>query len=155
MSNVQTFLLGSGGGGLLIETINNIAPDVTSNFTISAGPGIAITAISNGIQIAATDSAFAYTTVNAAASPYTVLATDYYISVDSSAGAVTLNFPNAPTSKRTWVVKDKTGSAATHFITITTPGGSVLFDGSTSYVLDDNYEAVQMLANPAGAYEMF
>jgi hypothetical protein len=95
-----------------------------------------------------------YTNVNFAASPYTVLATDQYISVDTSGGAITLRFPNAPTSNREWVVKDRTGNAGINNITITTVGGAVLFDGSTSYVINANYGSVQLIFNGT-SYEVF
>jgi hypothetical protein len=94
------------------------------------------------------------TTVNHAASPYTVLATDNYIAVDCSAGVVTLNFPNAPTTNRIWVVKDKTGSAATNNISITTPGGTVTIDGSTTYKLVANYTAISLLFDGTN-YEIY
>lgn len=96
-----------------------------------------------------------YTNVNHAASPYTVLATDYYISVDCSAGVVTLNFPNAPTAKQIWIVKDRTGNAATNNITLTTPGGTVTFDGLTSYIMNSNYQAINLLANGTPNYEIY
>jgi len=125
--------------------------------TLTAGANITITNAANSITISADTSAQSvhYTNVNAAASPYTVLAADYYISVDSSAGAVTLNFPNAPSANRIWVIKDRTGSAATHNITITTPGGTVTFDGSTSFVMNTAYESVQLLANTTPTYEIY
>lgn len=96
-----------------------------------------------------------YTAVNFAASPYTVLATDQYIAVDSSGGAVTLRFPNAPaTTGTTWTVKDKTGNALANNITITTPGGVVNFDGATTFVMNVNYQAVNLLWNGA-SYEIY
>lgn len=109
---------------------------------------------SNGF-VSALAQAFNYTSVNAAASPYTVLSTDYYISVDSSGGAVTLNFPNAPTFKQVWIVKDRVGSAATNNITLTTPGGTVTFDGSTTFVMNSNYQANQLIANSTPTYEIY
>ena len=96
-----------------------------------------------------------YTNVNHAASPYTVLASDNYISVDCSAGAVTLKFPNAPTAKRTWVVKDRTGSASTNNISITTVGGAVTIDGQTTYTINGNYVSVSLLANATPTYEVY
>jgi len=95
----------------------------------------------------------AYTNVNS--SPYTVLTTDYYLSVDCSGGAITLNFPNSPTANQRWVVKDRTGSAHTHNITLSTPGGTVTFDGSTSYVMSVNYGAVDLIANATPTYEIY
>lgn len=86
---------------------------------------------------------------------YTVLTTDYYISCDPSAGAITLNFPNAPTFKQRWIIKDRTGNAATNNITVTTPGGAVTFDGLTSYTMNSNYQAIELLANSTPTYEVY
>ncbi len=148
-------IVSTAAGGSVIETINNISPNSSGNFTISAGPGIVITPETNGIQVSASSNAPAYTNVTHAMSPYTVLASDYFLSVDGTAGAVTLNFPNSPTSLQTWIVKDRLGHALANNITLTTIGGADLFDGSTTYVLDDNYESIQILANPSLAYELF
>lgn len=86
---------------------------------------------------------------------YTVLGTDQYISCDSTAGAITLNFPNAPSASRTWTVKDRTGTAALNAITITTPGGIVTIDGSTTYTIVSNFGAVNLLANATPTYEVY
>jgi hypothetical protein len=98
---------------------------------------------------------FNYKNVNFGLSPYTVLSTDYYISVDSSGGPITLNFPNVPSSDQVWIVKDRTGTSATNNITITTTGGSVTFDGATSYVIATHYQAINLLANATPTYEVF
>lgn len=95
------------------------------------------------------------TYVTNATSPYTVLPADYFISVDSSAGPVTIYMPNSPTPKQVWVVKDRTGFAPTNPITITTTGGIILFDGTTSTILDDKNEAVTILADTIGGYELY
>jgi hypothetical protein len=96
-----------------------------------------------------------YTNVTHSLSPYTVLSTDYYISVDCSAGVVTLNFPNSPTANQEWIVKDRTGNCASNNITITTTGGTLTFDGGTSIVMDSNYMALNILANATPTYEVF
>jgi hypothetical protein len=98
--------------------------------------------------------AITYTNVTFAMSPYTVLVTDEYLSVDSSGGAVTLNFPNSPVAYQAWVVKDRTGFASTNNITLSTPGGSVTFDGQTNYAIRSNYAAVNILANATPTYEI-
>lgn len=123
---------------------NGVSHFNSANFTVDA----------NGF-VSAQPLALNYTNVNHAASPYTVLSTDYYISVDTSGGVVTLNFPNAPTAKQLWIVKDRTGSSATSNITITTPGGTVTFDGLTSYIMNSNYQAINLLANTTPTYEVY
>jgi hypothetical protein len=96
-----------------------------------------------------------YTNVTFADSPYTVLVTDQYISCDTSGGAITLNFPNAPTAFREWVVKDRTGNSATNNVTITTAGGTVTFDGSTTLLLNTAYAAFNLIANSTPTYEVY
>lgn len=89
--------------------------------------------------------AFAYTAVNHAATPYTVLSTDYYLAVDVTAGVVTIKLPNAPTNYTQYVIKDKVGLSATSNITVTTVGGTVTIDGVTSYVLNTAYQSINVL----------
>ncbi len=117
---------------------------------------INVTAAGNTLTIADSQSQVApsYTSITVANSPYTVLSTDYYISVDSSGGAVTVRLPNAPTQYRLFTVKDRTGSANTNSITITTVGGVVLIDGSTSYTFNQQYEAADLIFNGT-SYEVF
>jgi len=95
-----------------------------------------------------------YTNVTHAMSPYTVTATDYFISVDASAGVVSILLPNTTTSKREFVIKDRLGQAGTNNITVTTVGGSVNIDGAPTYVFTDNYESLEMLFN-GSTYETF
>jgi hypothetical protein len=122
---------------------------------ITAGTGVSVTAGANTITIAATGTTtLTYTAVNHAASPYTVLTTDDYLGVDVTAGVVTILLPNAPTTGRTFVVKDKVGLAATNNITVTTVGGSVTIDGATSYVMNNSYSAMSLIFNGT-SYEIY
>jgi trimeric autotransporter adhesin len=123
--------------------------------TVSNAELVTINSSTGQLGVTSATSTFAYTNVNHAASPYTVLTTDYYLSVDCSGGAVTLDFPNAPTAKQTWIVKDRTGSASTNNISITTPGGIVTFDGQTTYKITSNYGAINLLANATPTYEVY
>ena len=123
---------------------NGVSHFNSANFTVDANGFVSTTTNANN-----------YTSVNNAASPYTVLATDYYISVDTSGGAVSLLFPNAPTFKRTWVVKDRTGNAGANNITITTVGGVVNIDGATTFLINSNFGSANLIANSTPAYEVF
>lgn len=95
-----------------------------------------------------------YTASNFAASPYTVLATDYYISLDTSGGAISILLPNAPTTSRLFIIKDNNGHASANNISVTTVGGTVTIDGLTTYPLASNFGAINLLFNGT-AYEVF
>jgi hypothetical protein len=124
--------------------------------TLTQGTGITITNASNSITISATTGAVVYgvTELNHASSTYVVLSTDFFLSCDTSGGVLQINLPNAPTTGRAFVVKDKTGSALTSNITITTVGGSVTIDGATSFVLNANYQAINLIFNGT-VYEVY
>lgn len=110
--------------------------------------------VTNGFVSLTNPTAFAYTNVTHAMSPYTVLTTDYYLSVDTSGGVVTLKFPNAPTTYQEWIVKDRLGDASISNISVTTVGGAVTIDGETTYELAGNYSSIQLLFNST-SYEVF
>lgn len=124
--------------------------------TLTQGTGITITNASNSITIAATTGAVVYgvTELNNASTPYTVLSTDYFLSCDVSGGVLTIRLPNAPTTGRAFVVKDKGGNALTSNITVTTVGGTVTIDGATSFVLNANYQAISLIFNGT-VYEVY
>ena len=122
--------------------------------TLTAGSGISITNGTNSITVAASANFLSVTNITSASSPYTVLSTDQYISVDSSGGAVTVRCPNTTTTGRVIIIKDRLGNAATNNITVTTPGGTVTFDGSTSYVINVNRQSINVIFNGTN-YEVF
>jgi hypothetical protein len=124
--------------------------------TLTAGANITITNGAGSITIAANTGASTinYTGVNHAASPYTVLAADDYISADVTGGVITILLPNAPATGRIFIVKDKVGLAATSNITVTTVGGAVNIDGATTFVMNTAYEAVNVIFNGT-SYEVY
>lgn len=145
-TNVPTTFTGNSGPG---------AVPAANILQIIGGTGATTTASGNTVTIDVSMSSLNYTNVDSGMSPYTVLVSDNYISVDCSGGIVTLNFPDAPASKQTWTIKDRTGNAFTNNITLTTAGGSDNFDGATSYVMTTNFQAVNLIANATPAYEVF
>lgn len=151
---VRTDGTGTSTMAVEVQLSQAIASTNATNVGLSAFNSAQFNVDSNGF-VSLNDLAFAYTNVNHAASPYTVLSTDEYISVDCSAGTVSLLFPNSPAAKTIWVVKDRTGSAATNNISITTVGGSVTIDGQTTYTINSNYASIQLLANATPTYEVF
>lgn len=110
---------------------------------------------SNG-QLGASPIAFlpSYTAKAFANSPYTVLATDYFISLDTSGGAITIKLPNAPTTNRIIYIKDRTGNAGANNISVTTVDGAVNIDGVTTYALSSNYAHIGLIFNGT-SYEIF
>lgn len=146
------------------------SPSIPTMFNGNTGPGavpvanilnivgsgnLTTDATGNTVTISESPSQVATNYTNVAVTPYVVTATDYYLSVNTSAAGVkTIQLPNAPTAFRLFVVKDRTGNAATNNIAITTVGGAVLIDGVTTYTLMQNYEAVDILFNGT-SYEIF
>lgn len=125
----------------------------SNNLSISGSPVV----LGGTLTINSTpyENAGNYTGVIFAASPYTVVTNDAYISVDTSGGAITLLFPDAPTPNKIWTVKDRTGYAAANNLTITTVSGSDTFDMTgTTYVIKTNFQAINLLYH-AGNYEVW
>ena len=67
---------------------------------------------------------------------------DNLVLVNSSGGAVTITLP-APTNGRILIVKDSTGNASTHNITID-PHASETIDGASSIIINTNWGEVQL-----------
>lgn len=142
-TSVANFNVIYANGGALVGTgVGNAGEVLTSN-----GAGLAPTFQSNagGVQ---------YTNVTNAMSPYTVTATDYYLSVDSSGGPVVINLPDTPANSRQFIVKDRLGQALTNNITIQSLSGVTTIDQQTSYVFVDAFESLECLFHTAN-YEVF
>jgi hypothetical protein len=135
-----------------VATVVTEAGNQLGTAVITAGTGITITPGANTITISNSAVTPNYTNVNT--TPYTVLANDYYLSVDSSGGPITLRFPNTATLSTTYVVKDRLGTAATNNITITTVGGATLIDLATTFVMNTAFESVFMIGNGT-SYEIY
>lgn len=169
---------GSSGSVMIVDTNSQIASDVAASGTIALDSSTAAKTITIGTGAAAKtitmgstnttsattlqagtgnitfDGGIVYTLDAVSSSPHTVAETEYYLSVDCSGGAITINLPNAPTTGRVFMVKDSTGSAASNNITVTTAGGSVTIDGATTFVMNTAYEAVNVIFNGT-SYEVW
>lgn len=91
---------------------------------------------------------------NVSTTPYVVVSSDYFISCDTSSSLLTIKLPDAPTSNKMFIIKDRTGDANARNITVTTVGGLVEIDGSTSVILSNNYQSVNFIFNGT-SYEVF
>ena len=134
------------GGTASTNPIQSIASVGTAGQILTSNGAGALPTFQNGVNF------ITYTNVNS--SPYIVLSTDDYLSVDCSGGAITIQLPNAATLSRTLDIKDRKGSAATHNITVTTVGGAVDIDGATTFVMNTAYESISIIGN-ASTYEVF
>lgn len=84
-------------------------------------------------------------------SSYTVGDNDTIIGVDTSQ-AVTISLQEVSfKNKRRLVFKDETGNAGTNSITINAFAGDTI-DGSASYTIDENYEAVTLYADTSNKW---
>lgn len=147
------------GTGITVSAFSAgaIVSDNTGVFSSIAGTaGQVLT--SNGAGVAPTfqapgaTSTLTYTST--AVTPYVVLSTDDFIAIDASGGAKQVNLPNAPATGRVFIIKDKNGNAAANNITVTTVGGVVLIDAAATYVMNTNYQSIQVLFDGT-KYEVF
>lgn len=88
--------------------------------------------------------------------PYVVTATDQYLAVNTflAGGPVTIQLPNAPATGRTFVIKDRPGFSASNNITVTTVGGAVAIDGTTTKVIQNSFQAINVIFNGT-SYEIY
>jgi len=154
------FTCASGGGGTVSSFITSPATGTATPAAgvITVAGTFGITATTGGSTITLSGAGVVdvvpYTPVNHAASPYTVLGTDYYLGCDVTAGVISILLPNSPATGRVFIVKDKVGLAATSNITATTVGGAVTIDGATTFVMNTAYESVNVIFNGA-SYEIW
>ena len=89
----------------------------------------------------------------ATAIDYTILVTDYYVGVTSTAAPRTITLPTstASLSGRKFIIKDESGGAATNNITITRAGSDTI-DGATTFVINTNYGSVHLIADGGTAW---
>jgi len=134
----------TGDVGSAIPVANNLNIVGTAGITTAAAGGT-VTISGNG------SSTYTYTPV--AASPYVVLDTDNVISVDCSGGLIEILLPDAASLGQVFRIKDRTGSANTNNITVTTPSAVATIDGAVSFVMNADYESITVIGN-AASYEV-
>jgi hypothetical protein len=135
-------------GGPVGPTLGNINIVGADGVDVVGDPG------TSTLTITADTTMIEYVSIDHADSPYTALTTDYYISADVTAGVITINLPNAPATGRVYIVKDQVGLAPKYIISVSTPGGTVTFDGVTTFMMNTAFETAQFVFNGVG-YEVF
>lgn len=160
---MSQFFVGTSSGSLPPSVPTSFVTDsgtvvpAANVVNVNGAAGVQVVANPNGsnnMVISITEIAPNYTSVNNAMSPYTVTATDYFISIDSTAGPVTINLPDAPTTNRQFIIKDRVGQALANNITVKSLSGVTTIDGQPSYIFGDNYESLECLYHTAN-YEGF
>lgn len=144
----KDIIITSTSGSMTLSAGENVTDAM--NFTAGgAASRINLTAGTGSVKIA-TGLIVAVKAVVFADSPYTVLGTDYFLSVDTSGGAITVTLPNAATvTGRTYVIRDTGGAAAASNITIGTGGGNLVGGGSSAAtkVLSAAYSGATVYSN--------
>lgn len=104
---------------------------------------------------AVTPPAIVPTAVNFAMSPYTVLATDYLLEVDTTGGAVVIQTQaSASRANKPFTVKDIVGNASVNAISVARAAAETI-DGLTAYPMDSAYDAKTFKPKLAGTgYEV-
>lgn len=115
--------------------------------------GVKTLGLGNTITFELTELAPSYTNVTHAMSPYSATATDYFLSVDSSAGTVTIILPSTTTANRQFIVKDRLGQSSTNNIIVESSGGTTV-DQQSLYTFVDNFESLECLFHGTN-YEVF
>lgn len=81
-----------------------------------------------------------------AAGGVAVVTTDYIVVINKSSGAATtVTLPSSVTTGDTYIIKDGKGDANTNNITVTPSSGNI--DGSSTYVMNINYQSITVVYN--------
>lgn len=119
-----TVLSSSNGGSLVVFSAGN--KDVLGVWPASKLSAIA--PIVAGVRSASA------VTVNASA------ITDYFLALDPSSNAITVNLPSSPATGLSFLIKDATGHASTNNITVVPASGNI--DGASNFVLNIDFQSV-------------
>jgi len=144
-NQLQTVTADSGTASVIGQNINIVG---TNGISTSASSDT-VTIDGSGISVTPTIIAIDNTD-----SPYVAPSTSTYFSCDVTSGTLQINLPNAPSTGINYTVKDSAGNAATNNITVTTVGGAVTLDGSTTFVMNTSYEAANFIFNGT-SYEVY
>jgi len=156
MSQAGSFVTGTSPATTYTLTPDqgDVVSPLSNNINISGDGTSVITVGDSGtatISIEALPLLFKYT--NVSTTPYVVLDTDYYLSVNTAA-PITIQLPDTTSINRLFVIKDRSGTANTNNITVTTVSGIALIDGAAIYTMNSTYQSVSLVFNGTN-YEIF
>lgn len=136
----RTVTIGNATGATAI-TVNAgtgavaLASNATDHATsVGSATGASATTINGGTSGITLNSGVLckVTSVATAASPYSVLGTDYFITTNSTGGALTITLPGTPVTGRTIVVYDGVGQGAANNVTIDGNGNNIAAGGTSA-----------------------
>lgn len=83
------------------------------------------------------------TNVNSGNSPYNIIGSETFIAVDTTGGPISIVYPAFIMTAQSMTIKDSKGNAHTNNITISANSGN--FDGSSTYVINQNYQSCSLI----------
>jgi uncharacterized protein (DUF2345 family) len=146
---VITSLTASAGPGISVSNVDNTGYDQsftvnnTGVLSLTAGPGISLSANKGNITVSTTGADFLNTTSTNAS--YTASATDEYIGSTASS-AITITLP-AGTQGRVYTIKDENGGNPK--ITVSGSNGEKI-DNRNSYLIDTKYQSISLVFRSTG-----
>lgn len=158
ISTATSVSIGKTGSTLALQgvVISGTAPSAGYTLIATSGVAAAWTAPSGDITLAGDVTGLANANTvktmqglqtRAEAANYTVntSGTDFIIFANSSGGILTITLPATPATGSSYIIKDSTGSASTHNITVSGNGNNV--DSAATYVINVNYASVNVVFN--------
>ena len=135
-------------GGSVNITASESAADAMVITASGAAGGIQLVAGTNGI-LQNSGQLVKVTGVAAAATPYTVLGTDFFIATDVTGGVLSLTLPASPATGRYLIVSDSVGQAGANTITLNGNGKNISLGATAagSKTITTAYQAVGLIYN--------
>ncbi len=136
------------------QTDAGVAVPAANVLNVLGGLNIDTTGAGNTVTVLASPDQYLTNYRVANATPFLVNATDFYITVDTSTIAITIQLPDAPTIYRRFIIKDSAGNASVRNVTVTTVSGIKFLDAATTFVMNTNYQAAEFVYDNFG-YQIF
>jgi hypothetical protein len=148
-TGAQTVNLATGATG--VKTVHIADSAVANVVTLGSTTGAASTTVNAGTLgiTFASGQNVKVTSVAAAASPYALLGTDFFVACDVTAGVLTITLPSAPATGRYVIVSDSVGQAGANTITIDGNGKNISLAGTAAgtKTIVTAYKAVGLIYN--------
>jgi len=135
----------------VVGTDMRVTREAADRIRYEPGGPIAATNVQEAIETVAAGGGPVPTAVTFAMSPYTPLATDTLLLVDTSGGAVTIAMPLSSTRQFDLEVKDSTGNSVANPISVNRTAPDTI-DGLATYTIDSAYGAARLGPKTGGYF---